>query len=80
MIISDVKVSRVKEVYTIAEICDFCGATSAPFGPMTSFSIHPGYGSQYDCDKFSYEICDRCLSNLVSGREICLRTIDDSNS
>ena len=54
--------------------CDFCGIVyEKPYGsPVTSFTISPGYGSCMDDDFYRFDICDRCLSDLLVGKEIQL--------
>jgi hypothetical protein len=54
--------------------CDFCGITykDPQSAPCTAFSIQPGYGSVYDDDRYSLDICDGCLAKLLVGEEVSL--------
>lgn len=75
------RTSEFKEVTTTAFYvstcsCDFCGQTYGnpiTTKPVTEFTIRPGYGSEYDDEIFRFDICDRCISNLVTNRDLKLQ-------
>lgn len=66
------KTIQIEKISSIA--CDFCKKEISDkkfiiggsfFGPITTFSISPGYGSCFDTDRYEFEICDDCLEKLV---------------
>jgi hypothetical protein len=61
------KTVEVTEVVGIT--CNFCGKFAQDEGifcsDITSFDIEPGFGSMFDCDTISLEICDECLVKLT---------------
>lgn len=59
---------------TQTKVCDRCGArnerkpegyfSSQPY--IHSFYVEPGFNSKMDGKKIKFDLCDECLSNILS--------------
>lgn len=72
---SEMKPVESQEVASIA--CNFCGKEvhdkQVDYCDITSFTISPGYGSSFDGDTFSFDICDMCINEISA---VCVITPD----
>lgn len=54
----------VKIQKVVSAECDKCGQ-AGDYGVITEISIDFGYGSDYDMQTWTFDLCDLCISELV---------------
>lgn len=64
------RVYKVKEETTeishfVRSHCDKCGAESHSEGGNTEVEIYFGYGSDYDMERWTFDICDKCIKEFT---------------
>ena len=47
--------------------CDKCGKKDEDvlYSDITSFDILPGFGSRYDDNRYTVDLCDNCLKEVI---------------
>jgi len=70
-----------KEIKVLENVtCDICGKTfecdyQPCFPPVVSFEGHGEYGSGFDGDRISFDICDDCLKKMMEGKSVSFKNI-----
>lgn len=65
MRIYKVKEETFETRYFVRSHCDKCGAESHSEDGNTEVDIHFGYGSDYDMEHWTFDICDKCIKEFT---------------
>jgi len=64
MIKTEVVLREKKEI--VEKTCSFCGfKVTEFFGTIGNMDIYFGYGSLYDDNRYSFQICDDCFDKMI---------------
>jgi len=67
-------VTKETHMVTSSITCNFCGVEYSNgdinMEPITEFTIEPGFGSGYDLEHFTLDICDICLDELLNNLKV----------
>ena len=56
--------------------CDKCQTTSTDLGNFIQVNHDFGYGSDHDTENLSFDLCEKCIFDILNGESVSYRLTD----